>query len=291
MFSRQAKLWLLAIIVFAQSAYAQKAIEQSGGCFSLVVGKAASADGWVVMAHNEDDYIPQIVNHRKIPRQAHTPDEIVRLDNGGTLAQAPVTWAYIWSEIPGLLFSDSYLNEWGVCICSDACPSREDQPELTDGGISSMLRRIVAERATTARQGVRIAGELVERFGYAASGRTYIISDPTDGWLFCAVYGKHWVAERVPDDHVALIANTYTVHEINLSDTLNYLGSQDIIDYAVRRGWYHPKAGGAFDFAAVYADSEAAADARNIGRQWDGIRRVASDPPAYGARLNFPRFG
>lgn len=238
-----------------------------------------------MMAHNEDDYIPQVVNHWKVARQTHSPDEIVRLDSGATLAQTPLTWAYVWSEIPGLLFSDSYLNELGVCICSDACPSREDQPELTGGGISRMLRRIVAERARTARQGVQIAGDLVERFGYASSGRTYIICDSSEGWLFCAVYGKHWVAQRVPDGQVALIANTYTVHEINLADTLNYLGSSDIIRYAIRRGWYDPKADGAFDFAAVYADSDAAADGRNIGRQWDGIRRVVADPPAYGARL------
>ena len=286
-FSRQLKSLVPAILFIAQAAFAQETVERSGGCYSIVVGRNVSADGWVMMAHNEDDYIPQLVNHHKVPRMAHAPDEIVQLDNGGAIPQVPKTWAYIWSEIPGLLFSDSYLNEWGVCICSDACPSREDQPELTAGGITSALRRIVAERATTARHGVRIAGELVERFGYASSGRTYIISDPNEGWLFCAVNGKHWVAQRVPDNQVALIANTYTVREINLADTLNYLGTTHIIDYAVQRGWYDPKTDGVFDFAQVYADSETAVDERNIGRQWDGIRRVAAEPPASGERLPF----
>ena len=108
----------------------------------------------------------------------------MKLRNGGSLEQVPQTWAYIWSEMPGLLFSDSYVNEWGVTVASDNCPSREDRPELTDGGIGYMLRRLVAERAKTAREGVLLAGELVERFGYIDSGRTYIIADPNEGWLF-----------------------------------------------------------------------------------------------------------
>jgi hypothetical protein len=33
------------------------------GCFSIVVDKDASVDGYVIMAHNEDDSQPQIVNH------------------------------------------------------------------------------------------------------------------------------------------------------------------------------------------------------------------------------------
>ncbi len=260
---------------------------RTAGCFSVVVGKDASAEGCVILAHNEDDYIPQIVNHHKVPRKQYPPGAVVRLVNGGTVEQVPETWSYIWSEMPGLLFSDSYLNEWGVSICSDACPSREDQPELTDGGITYMLRRLVAERARSAREGIHIAGDLIDRFGYDASGRTYMICDPDEGWLFAAVNGKHWMAKRVPDDEVALIANTYTIHEIDLTDTLNYLGSSDIVTYARTRGWHGSDTDHDFDFAAAYADPDVAADPRNTGRQWDGIRHLASDPPAYNEPLPF----
>ena len=279
---------LFAIAVICGSGLrAQVAPLSGGGCFSIVVGKDASTTGYVTMAHNEDDYIPQIVNHRKVPRQIYAPGSTVQLDSSLALEQVPETWAFIWSEIPGLLYSDSYLNEWGVCVCSDACPSREDRPSLTGGGISSMLRRLIAERARTAREGVRLAGELVERFGYAGSGRTYIISDPLEGWLFCAVQGRHWVARRVPDSHVALIANSYTVQTIDLSDTVNYLGSADIISYAAERGWYHQQTDGAFNFARAYANPDDAADPRNIGRQWDGLRLLAANAPSYGEPLPF----
>ncbi len=194
----------------------------------------------MIVAHNEDDEAPEVVNHHKVPRHSYPPGSTVKLRNGGSLEQVEQTWAYIWSEMPGQSFSDSYVNEWGVTVASDNCPSREDKPELTDGGIGYMLRRLVAERAKTAREGVLLAGGLVERFGYVDSGRTYIIADPNEGWLLCVVNGKHWLARRVPDGEVAMVANTYTIHKVTLEDKTNVLASADIIDYARSRGWYNP---------------------------------------------------
>ena len=250
----------------------------SVACFSIVVGKHASVDGCVLVAHNEDDSPPQVVNHHKVPRRSHASGAMVTLRNGGQLEQVPETWSYLWSEMPGMQFSDSYMNEWGVCVTSDNCPSRETQGELTDGGIGYMLRRLVAERARTAREGVRIAGTLVERFGYVASGRTYIIADPDEGWLFCAIQGKRWLARRVGDDEVAMVANTYTVREVDLADTENVLASKDIRSYAVQRGWCKSGEDGPFDFAAVYADPRSAANPVNYGRQSSGLRYVAANP-------------
>lgn len=259
----------------------------SGECFSIVVGKDVSADGNVLMAHNEDDGAPCVVNHYKVPRKQYDDGEKVVLLNGGRLDQVSETYSYIWSEMPEFLFSDSYINEFGVGIASDACPSREDQPQLTDGGISYMLRQLVAQRAKTAREGVILAGKLVERFGYDGSGRTYIICDPLEGWLFCAVNGKHWVAKRVPDSQVAAIANTYTVHHIDLTDDGNYMAAADIIDYAVSRGWYDPASDGDFDFAAVYSDPDAAINPTNTGRHWAALRLMAKDNYDFGDKLPF----
>jgi membrane dipeptidase len=259
----------------------------SEACFSIVVGKDASTDGGVLVGHNEDDYPPQVVHHHKVPRRTYGPGEQVVLRNGGVLEQVEQTWAYFWSEMPGMLFSDSCVNEWGVTVTSDNCPSREDRAELSEDGIGWMLRRLIAQRARTAREGVRLAGRLVERFGYIASGRTYIIADPDEGWLFCVVQGKRWLARRVADDEVAMVANTYTIRQVDLSDEDNVLASADIVTYAVRRGWYEPARDGPFDFAAVYANPASAAHPDNAGRQWSGLRYVARDPIAPGFDLPF----
>jgi dipeptidase len=247
------------------------------GCFSIVVGKDASADGCVLMGHNEDDSPPLVVQHHKVPR----------LSWASGSKQVAETWAYIWSEIPGLLYSDSYLNEWGVCIASDNCPSREDRPELAGAGIRKMLRRLVAQRARSAREGVLLAGRLVERFGYGASGRTYIICDPREGWLFCAIHGKRWLAARVPDDRVAMVANTLTIGEIDLTDPDRFLGSADIIDYAILRGWFDPAQNVPFDFAAAYANPRSAEHPSNAGRLRAGLCQVSAEPIPQHERLPF----
>ena len=269
-------LRLRCIVVALVFAFLTQSVPCSA-CFSIVVGKDASTDGCVLVGHNEDDGPPQIVNHHKVPRRTHRSGTTVRLRNGGSFEQAAQAWAYLWSEMPGMRFSDSYVNEWGVTVTSDNCPSREDRPELTDGGIGYMLRQSVAQRARTAREGVLLAGRLVERFGYIDSGRTYIIADPGEGWLFCVVNGKHWLARRVPDDQVAMVANTYTIRTVSLEDKDNVLASKDILEYATARGWYDPQADGPFDFAAVYANPGAASNPNNTGRQWSGLVYVARE--------------
>jgi dipeptidase len=167
------------------------------------------------------------------------------------------------------------MNEYGVVIASDQCRSRENDPELTDGGIGYWLRRAVAERARTAKQAVRIAGQFIEKFGYASSGRTYVIADPKEGWMLSAVYGKHWIAQRVPDDKVAVIPNFYTIGSVDLADTLNFLGSSDIIDYAVKNNWYDPDNQKPFHFSKVYSDPETLLHPNNIKRMWRGVNLLS----------------
>ncbi|RJP78261.1 MAG: hypothetical protein C4524_06895 [Candidatus Zixiibacteriota bacterium] len=255
------------------------ATTSSAGCFSVIVGREASADGYVIVAHNEDDGPPQVVHHRKVERRTFAPGDSLTLVGGARIEQPVETWAYLWSQMPGMKFSDSFLNEWGVCVTSDNCPSREDRPDLSGGGISYDLRHLVAQRARTAREGVILAGQLVERFGYDASGRTYIICDPYEGWLFCAVHGTHWLAQRVPDDHVAMLSNTYSVRRVNLQDKENVLASRDIVKYAQKRGWYDTQRDGEFDFARAYANPDIAADSANFCRQWSGLRHVTEPLP------------
>jgi len=245
-------------------------------CFTIVAGKEATADGSVLLAHNEDDHGRLLVNVYKVAAQEHNKSDMITLKNGATLPQIKNTPAMLWLEIPESDFADAYMNEYGVAVTSNACPSREDKPELTKGGIGFMLRRLIAERSQTARDGVRIAGELISQFGYNASGRTYIIADAKEGWFMHIVKGKHWIARRVPDNEVAVIANYYTIGPIDLNDRKNILGSPDIISYAIHRGWYNPEKDGAFDFARAYSDPNNLTDMKNILRQWQGTNLLAA---------------
>ncbi len=249
------------------------------GCYSIVAGRKATADGSVLFAHNEDNGLSDVAGLRRIPRRKHEPGTKVMLPGGGRLPQVPETFAFWYLQMPECEYSDALLNEFGVAVASNNCPSREQNPAFTDGGIGGpVLRRLVAERARTARQGVELVGSLVSRFGYTASGRTLSIADPTEGWLVAMVCGKHWVAARVPDDQVALIANTYTIGSVNLEDPRSFRGSPDLISYAIHRGWYDP-ATGPFSFERAYANRAARRNPANTHRQYSGLNRLAAAPP------------
>lgn len=222
-------------------------------CYTIVVGKKATVDGSVLFGHNEDDGGQRLFNLWRVPRLHHESGDVVHLKNGGTLSQVSTTWSYLWIESVDQDFSDYAINEWGVTVVSNACPSIEDRPDLTDGGIGYMLRRLIVERAKTAREGVELAGKLLDRFGYAASGRTLTIADPNEAWLLAMINGKHWVAERVPDNRAILQANIFIIRDVNFKDHKNFITSKDNVrDYAIRRGWYNPKSGKPFDFAATF---------------------------------------
>jgi len=208
------------------------------------------------------------------------------LRRGGRMPEVRESCAFLWGELLGLECSDNFLNECCVAVVSDYCPSGEDdyaalvrRGEIREGGIGYMLRRSIAQRARSAREGVTLAGELVERFGYVDSGRTYVIADPREAWLLAVVRGRHWVARRVADDQVVVLPNVYVTDTVDLGDPKNCLGSADLVAYAVRRGWFHPEGTEAFRFDRAYGARREAADPRRWkGQQLAGGKNIPWPP-------------
>jgi len=245
-------------------------------CFTVLVGRNASADGSVLVAHNEDDRGEIVVNLRKIQGRDYGAPQRVDLGKGAFHETDGKTAGFLWVEATTQEFADSFINEHGVLVTSDSCPSRVSAEDLTDGGIGWMLRRLVAEKATSAREAVKIAGELVEKYGYRSSGRTYSIADKKEAWMLAVLRGRHWYAQRVPDDEVAVIPNHFTIRTIQPGDPDRFMGSRDIIEYAAKNGWYDEAKDGAFDFKKAFdrpSNREPAADG-NALRHWRGLSLV-----------------
>jgi len=273
----------LLFFVFSLSISSQSI--QGFDCFSILVGKDASFDGSVMLAHNEDDYGERVVNILKVDRKTDHKN-IAELKNGGILELGTQQNSIFWLEMPEMEFSDAYMNEYGVTIASDACGSKEDKPELTDGGIGYWLRRTMALKAKSSREAVKLGGKLVETYGYPSSGRTYAIADSVEVWQLSVVNGKHWVAQRVPDDEVAIIPNYYTISNVNLSDTMNFYGSEDLIDYAIERGWYIPDKNDEFSFRDAYGAEGNLLAPENRDRHWRSINMLAMD--SYSREDDYP---
>lgn len=201
-------------------------------CFGILAGRNATTDGYVYLGHNEDQSLPAMLNIYNVPANSQR-------------------CAYLWFEFPGQKAGDTFVNEYGVGITSDKCKSREDK---ATGSVIYEVRTTVAQKARSAREAVHIIGSLVEKYGYGDSGRSYLVADRHEAWVCAVVKGKHWVAQRVPDDEIATIPNYYTIGKINLKDTVNFLGSKDIVHYARKRGWYKPRRDGEFSFRVAYSD-------------------------------------
>lgn len=266
-------VWLVSFGFFSQAANGQDHSQERFNCYTILVSKEASADGSVLVAHNEDDYGQLIVNVRKMAPRNYGQTVKINLGEGGVYQTGGQINGFLWIEATGQEFADSFVNDYGVVITSDSCASKEDCEDLTAGGIGYMLRRIMAEKARSAREAVQLAGQLVETYGYRGSGRTYSIADKNEAWMLAVIKGRHWLARRVPDGEVAIIPNFYNIRDIRLDDPKNYLGSADIIDYAIKNGWYDEKKDGLFDFKKAFSRPsrrEPVFDGNTL-RMWRGL--------------------
>lgn len=58
--------------------------------------------------------------------------------------------------------------------------------------------------------------------------------------------GVIWAAQRVPDDHVAIIPNWSIIKEIDLSKPDYFKASANYMQVAIDSGWYAPESGQPF---------------------------------------------
>ncbi len=263
------KLLLILALISALFTQAEAHDFEGYNCFAVVAGRNATNDGSVLLAHNEDDRGEQMINIYTVPRD----------EKSGTNK-------YLWIEFPGMKVADAALNEYGVAVVSDACGSREDRLDVTDGGVVYEVRMTVAKYARSARHGVELVKKLVEARGYAHSGRSYIIADSSEAWVCSIVKGRHWVAQRVPDDSVMIIPNNYCISDVDLNDKENFCGSADIITYAIERGWYDPTKDGEFSFKKAYASPTTLFGDRNYIRHMSALNYLTgkdytTDPCTY----------
>lgn len=255
-------------------------------CTVMIAGKNTTVDGSILFVKTEDDGRNDIDFLWYIPRKTYKLGAVVKLQKGGAIPQVEETYAYFWDECPGTSFSNGIVNEWGVAFGSNACASKEDpvneveaRGDLVKGGLGFKFRMILAERSKTAMEAVMLAAKLLDKYGYYASGRNLNIVGPNEAWQLQMVRGKNYAARRVQDDEVVIIANTFSIREVDMNDRENFICSPGLIDYAVKRGWYDPSSGEKFDFAKAYAPERVHCSPSNTRRQWNMARLLNKNFP------------
>ena len=218
----------------------------SNACFTVIVGKKVSSTGEILVGHNEDNEMRIITSQYWVDPAMHEDGELIEFEPAAAkIPQVKKTLGFWWSQTlapTGYSFSDGFVNEKGVVVVSNNCNQTIEKGEkINEGGIGYGIRRLIAERAVSARDGVNLAIDLVKKYGYFQEGRTYTIADANEAWQLVLLRGSRYVARKVQDDEIAFLANAINITNIDLKDTANVIASPDLIENAIKKGTYKPK--------------------------------------------------
>jgi len=267
------------------------------GCTVIIVGKDASTDGSVMTTHTCDCGLCDWT-WRRIPASDHEPGSKRKIYHINQFETWPPGEGLKWDaykkdftglEIPQVLHTYGYLhgafgymNDLQVAIGESTigCHKKMENPTPAAKFDITMLTLIAMERAKTAREAIKIMGELGEKHGYGFTdtGEMLAVADPNEVWIFeimpvgplwtpeSGKPGALWCAQRVPDDHVSVCPNESRIGEIDLKNKDYFMASPNVISYAIEHGYYDPKSGMSFNWKKAYSPSEHSAASSNGSR-------------------------
>lgn len=235
-------------------------------CDTWVALRDATLSGNVIFGKNSDRPVFDCQPLVFYPRQTWPPGSMIQLEYR-ELPQVEVTFATLGASPYWCWGYEAGINEYSVVIGNEAIPTktfreladRYKQGKETALGLLGMdLIRLTLERSRSARQAVDVMSTLIEVYGQFGSGvptkahdigsydGSFIIADPDEAWVLEAV-GQRWVARRIAQ-------GTTSISNEPMTRMTWDMGSHDLIDYAIDRGWWSANLRSSFDFARAYID-------------------------------------
>lgn len=253
--------------------------------YAFYVGKNLTADGSVLLGGTGEE----VSSHwlQLFPARDHPPNATVTVGVTsaatfpGELIQIPQvnhTFRYLsmeYSDYEGFPapLTNGGLNEKGVACRDVWADNRQELLDMTPNpqhGLQySDLARIVMERASTAREGVELIGELIKQYGESTyGGNSHLIADKDEGWVVWEMAGGAglWAAQRLGPDEVRVSYPGYIEDfPVDFADNPDFLGSENIVSFAVDQGWWNSTSGKAFNIFDVYGPQDPRYKARDGG--------------------------
>lgn len=268
---KKMKSWLLSLILLL-------VFYQGEACTVLVAGKKATVDGSVLNSHTDAGADCRI---RVVPGQSFAKGTMAPVyygiqrvdlpleDNGkilGYIPQVECTFTYFQSAY-------SHINEYQLCIGESTLTQRPElRVELGEGKQIMTVEQAMIfalQRCKTADEALALITSLMEDYGFLPScgpeSECLTIADPEKVWVLelfsvgkgwtpeSGKPGVIWAAQRVPDEHIAIIPNWSIIKEIDLSCPDWFKASSNYQQVAIDNGWYSPDSGKPFVWQNAYA--------------------------------------
>lgn len=230
-------------------------------CTTILVGKDASYDGSTIVARNEDSG-----NGEFCPKRFCVVDPAGRTEYHSVLSHLVVPLdekdGCPYTAMPNVDLKEGLWEEAGFSRRNVAMSATETlttnervlgadplvryqpakgtpgdkdfEPERLGGIGEEDMVTLVLPYMTSARDGVRRLGALLERYGtYENNGIAF--SDADEIWWLETVGGHHWIARRVPDDCYVTMPNQLGIDRFDLADAMgdqrDHMCSSDLADW------------------------------------------------------------
>ena len=252
--------------------------EFSDACTDIIVGKLASVDGSVITSHTgcapecrvhvvpaqrfkKGDMAPVYYGLQDVRKPLLQYGEII-----GYIPQVERTFSYFHSGY-------SHINEHQLAIGESTMSQKKELQVDRETGkqIMTIEQAMVfaLQRCQTAREAIKLIASLVEKYGFLPScgpeSEALCIADPDEAWVLEVFsvgkdwepnrgkLGAIWAAQRVPDDHIAIVPNWSIIKQIDMNDPDNFMASENYMQMAIDHGWYDPDSGEPFIWQKAYS--------------------------------------
>lgn len=248
-------------------------------CTTVLVGKKASIDGSVMVARNDDTFLP--ITPQKFvmqPAVSGRHEELASTQNG---FKAPLPEnGYRFQATPNVdvpsegIYDESGFNEKNIAMSATESVYANEKvlaydPLIADGMAEDTMQTMVLPFINSAKEGVSYLGNLIAKYG-SPEGNGVIFADKDDIWYMEIVTGHHWVASRIPDDAYVIAANQVGQEQIDFSDPDNFMWSDGIREFVDEHHLNPDKEG--WNFRHIFGTDTEKDRHYNTPRVWYGQR-------------------
>ncbi len=209
-------------------------------CTSYLVTKGASADGSTMISYAADSHVRYGELYWRKGGVWADGTMVKLYDRGsnkflGEIPQAKQTYNVI-----------GFMNEHQVSIGETTFGGLHQLEDSTGRIDYGSLMFLAMDRAKTAREAIKVIGELVEKYGYYGGGESFSIGDPNEVWIMEIVgkgtemvldpktktmvnknKGAVWVAIRIPDGYISAHANQARITTFALDNGKTSISSKN----------------------------------------------------------------